>query len=475
MALRIRARRFRCPAPACTRQTFAERLAGTAALAARRTGRLGSLHACLGLALGGEAGARLAARIAINTSPDTLLRAVRASGNSGPALPTPRVLGVDDWAWRRGHRYGTTLVDLERNRVVDLLPDRQADTLATWLQAHPGVEVIARDHAGAYADGARQGAPEAVQVTDRWHLLRNLGDAVHALADRHGGAIRRAAQAVAEQGAAIAAAEPAAPTAPRPPTAAARASEASLSRRQARYEEAARLHGQGVSIRRIAALLGVERKTARGWLRRGGAPLWHKPRRGGALDLFVPQLERRWAEGCRNAAQLWREVAAAGYAGRPGMVRSWAAQRRGGQPAPQARHAGPVAPAWQPPSGRRVGRLLMADLDKLAADERQFVTRLLADAPKLADAVAIARRLHRVLRKDRDEALLNVLAAAKNTLLASFASSLGRDADAVQAALDLPWTTSPVEGQVNRIKTIKRSMYGRAGFDLLRARVLHAA
>ena len=471
VALCIQARRFRCAVPACPRRTFAERLAGVAAPAARRTERLGSLHGCLGLALGGEAGARLASRLAISTSPDTLLRAVRASGRNGSAPPIARVLGVDDWAWRRGHRYGTALVDLERNTVVGLLPDRQAETLATWLRQHPGVEVIARDRAGAYADGARQGAPDAVQVTDRWHLLRNLGDAVHALADRHGRAVHRAAQAVADEDAATSAAEPVPPAAPHPPNAAKRASEASLSRRQARYEEAARLHGQGASISRIAALLGAERKTVRGWLRRGAAPSWRKPRRGSALDPHVPLLERRWSEGCHNAARLWREAAAAGYAGRPGSVRAWATRRRGEQAASGA----PQPSSAAPPSGRRVGRLLMADTDKLANDDHRFVARLLADAPKLADAVAVAKRLHRVLRKESDEPLQNVLTAAADTLLAGFAASLGRDQTAVQAALDLPWTTSPVEGQVNRIKTIKRSMYGRAGFDLLRARVLQAA
>ncbi len=370
---------------------------------------------------------------------------------------------------RDGHRYGTALVDLERNTVVDLLPDRQFETLATWLRLHPGVEVIARDRAGTYADGARQGAPEAVQVADRWHLLRNLGDAVHALADRHGSAVRRVAQAVAEEHAATTAAEPAPPAMPRQPNAAERASQASLSRRHARYEGAARLHDQGVSIRRIAALLGAERKTVRGWLCRGGAPTWRKPKRGNALDPHVPLLERRWSEGCRNAAQLWREIAAAGYAGRPGRVRAWATQRRDGRPAAQSQDAASAAPIPQPPSGRRVGRLLMADMDRLADDERRFIAR------QLADAVAVAKRLHRVLRKEGDEPLQDVLTAAADTLLAGFAASLGRDRNAVQAALDLPWTTSPVEGQVNRIKTIKRFMHGRAGFDLLRARVLNAA
>lgn len=471
--LRVQARRFRCLTPFCQRQTFAERLTDVAAVAARRTERLGGLQRHLGLALGGEAGARLAERLAMHTSPDTLLRLVRNAGAAADPPPTPRVLAVDDWAWRRGHRYGTVLVDLERNQVVDLLPDRQAETLAAWLRAHRGVEVIARDRAGAYADGARQGAPEAVQVADRWHLLRNLGAAVHALADRHGTIMRRVVRQVTEELAVVAAA-----AAPRPapsirePSAAARASQASFARRQARYEEAARLREAGASISRIAALLGAERKTVRRWLRLGHAPLWRKPRRGSLLDAHAAYLDRRWAEGCRNAAQLWRELVGRGFAGRPATVRAWAGRRRSGEPDIARGNHGMT---WQLPSASQVARLLTADTDALSAPERAFVERLLAEAPKLAEAIAVAKRLNRLLRRESEESLDQLLADAAGTLLAEFAANLRRDLAAVQAALDTPWTTSPAEGQINRIKTVKRSMYGRAGFQLLRARVLDAA
>jgi transposase len=478
VTLRVTVRRFRCPTPLCPRRTFAERLAGIAQPLARRTCRLGDQQRQVSLALGGQAGARLAEKLAMPTSPDTLLRLVRQGDRATPSPPPPppppppRVLAVDDWAWRRGHRYGTVLVDLERNRVVDLLPDRQAETFATWLRQHPGVAVIARDRAGAYADGARQGAPDAVQVADRWHLLRNLGDAVQALADRHGGALRRAALLAADtQAAPIAAHAVPPPDTPvaRPPTQAQRTSQAAFARRQARYEEAARLQADGVSLSRIAALLGAERKTVRGWLRRGHAALWSKPKRGGQLAAHAAFLDRRWAEGCRNAAQLWRELVALGFNGRPGTVRRWAGQRRATEPHPA------TAPVWQLPPRRRIAHLLMADAATLGEAERTFATRLLDAEPDLAAALAVAKRLHRVLRRDASETLTDVLAAAEGTSLAHFAAQLQRDAEAIQAALELPWTTSPAEGQINRIKMLKRTMYGRAGFDLLRARVIHAA
>ena len=472
--LRVQARRFRCLAPDCPRRTFAERLAGTTP-AARRTVRLDDLQRHLGLAAGGEVGSRLAARLAMPVSADTLLRMARRTGAVPPPRPAVRVLAVDEWAWRRGRRYGTVLVDLERNRVVDLLPDRSAESLAAWLKANPGIAVVARDRAGVYADGVRRGAPDAVEVTDRWHLLRNLGDAVHAAAERHHAAARRVAREVMTRPP-VAATRPAAAGDDRPSSAATRRSAAAQARRRARFEEAARLHAAGATLSAIARQLGADRKTLRRWLRAGAVPSWRQPRRGSVLDPYRDHLERRWAEGCRNAARLWRELAALGFPGRDALVRAWAAERRraepnGGQAALRTADGRP----WRPPSGRRVTRLLMADPRTLPAPDRAFVARLLEEVPALAATAAAAKRLAGVLRKTSDEGLADVLAAAEATHLSDFVAELRKDIAAVEAALGLPWTTSPAEGQIGRLKMIKRTMYGRAGFELLRARVLHAA
>jgi transposase len=472
VVIRVHARRFRCLDQACARRTFVEPLSGATVRRAWRTCRLSDLQRHVGLAAGGEAGARLAQRLAMPVSPDTLLRLVTRSPM--PVTPAPKVLAVDEWAWRKGHHYGTIVVDLERNRVVDLLPDRQAGTLAAWLRANPGVKVIARDRAGAFADGADQGAPEALQVTDRWHLLRNLGDALRHVVERHHTTLRRISREIATE---LAAQRTVGEPVLRPetmPTALERRLAEARARRQALYDKAVHMRETGATLAAIAAALAMPPRTLARWFAIGHGPLRDRRPSGSILDPFQGYLERRYAEGCRNARQLWRELRTQGFQGRPTIVRTWIG-RWNKVGSGRACAGVPSCARWKPPSVHAVTRLLMSNRDDEPDGNQKLRARLLGQVPDLAVAVAAARRLARVLRRESSEPLTNVLAAMKETLLSRLATSLERDGVAVQAALDTSWTTSPAEGQINKLKTLKRTMYGRAGFPLLRARVLHAA
>jgi transposase len=294
---------------------------------------------------------------------------------------------------------------------------------------------------------------------------------MQAVVDRHHALLRRAAKHVVDS---LLAATGNAESPPPRPTAAEIRRHAAYGRRQARYEEAAQLRSRGLSLRRIAELLGTERKVIRRWLRLGHAPLWRKQPRPTELDAYREYLEQRWAEGCRNAAQLWRELRERGFRGRPTTVRAWAGRRRKSEP-PNARSRMVHAIAWELPSTRRTARLLTADPETLTAADQAFLTHLLEAAPEPAKAAAVAKRLSRLFRRESNERLTDILVAADKTLLAGVADSLRKDNSAVTAALNLPWTTSPVEGQINRLKMIKRTMFGRANLDLLRQRVLVAA
>jgi transposase len=275
--IHLEGRRFRCSNRRCPRQTFRERVPQLALPYRRRTHALTEVLEAIGFAVGGQPGARLARRCRMPVSRMTVLRLVRAT--PAPLVATPRVVGVDDWAFRRGRLYGTILVDLERHCPVDLLPDRTAATLAEWLQAHPGVEIAGRDRGGAYAEGIRQGAPNALQVADRWHLLHNLGEALEAflvrervwlrLPERPTSAppIAAAAEEVVDGRACSAATAPTlcSTTAPR--------SERVMrvqwvqrvhaGPRQERAARACALHAEGLGVRQIARELGLARNTVR--------------------------------------------------------------------------------------------------------------------------------------------------------------------------------------------------------------------
>ncbi len=233
------------------------------------------------------------------------------------------------------------------------------------------------------------------------------------------------------------------------------------------------LKGQGWSARRIARAVGVNRQTVQGWLRSGQLPTWRQQPRGSTVDRHAEHLERRWGEGCCNAAQLWREIQEQGFRGRLRTVQRWACARRGADPA--ASGAGRGAAAWPMPSKQRAAWLVVADPERSSAMEQRFVDALIARSPELAVLISLAREFSSMARRQQADRLDGWLDAAKRSALAGFAGGLVRDLAAVQAALSLPWSTGPVEGQISRLKTIKRTMCGRAGFDLLRRRILQAA
>lgn len=264
LCFRLGVRRFYCRVRDCVRQVFCERLDGFARSYARQTQRLAACLELMGQALGGNAGARLAQRLSLPASATLLLRRLRQF--TIPPVASPRVVGIDDWAYKRGQRYGTMIVDLERHKVIDLLPDRTTNTVAAWLKNQPSVEVVSRDRAGAYAEAARQGAPQAQQVADRWHLRQNLTEAVQGVVERHYSRLRQIAQQTAEEK--VNHREQTEPTTVTivPPSAAEQLRQARQARRQARYTEVLRLQERGDSIHFIAEQLRMHRRLVRQYI-----------------------------------------------------------------------------------------------------------------------------------------------------------------------------------------------------------------
>jgi transposase len=472
----FRARRFFCDNPACERRTFTEQLPELLARYARRTHRLAAALQTLAFALGGEPGARAARHLEMPASPDTLLRLIRKAPEI--TCPSPRVLGVDDWAFRKGQTYGTILIDVESGGPVDLLPDRSQETFTRWLQAHPGIEIITRDRASAYALAAADGAPQALQVADRFHLLVNLRKTVERFLDRHQADLRKVRRS---------------PVAPPPevkagnqansePSALALAAEvrqAQEQRRLERFQAVRALKQQGLSRAAIARQLGMSVNTARRYMQADEFPV-RAPNRISTAERFSQFLRDRWQQGCHSPTRLWRDSQHAGFRGSLSSIRRWLARahfdRRLPIPPETARRESP--PPDSPPlsSQQAAWVLLKADSD-LKDWEKEWRTQLQSQCAAVGSAYELAQHFLKMVRKQIPadlETWINQATACGLIDFRNFALNLKRDFAAVQAALTLPWSNGPTEGHVHRLKAIKRQMYGRAKFDLLRKRVLRA-
>ena len=467
----LRVRRFFCPSPSCSRRTFAERLPTIAPFRAQRTERLTHTLRTLGLALGGQHGARIAAQLRMPFSPDTLLRIIRAIPN--PDCVPPRVIGIDDFAFRKGQVYGTLIVNLEHARPIDMLPDRSAESVATWLRGHPEIEVIARDRAANYIRGATDGAPQAVQVADRFHLLGNAREVIERYVQRTTPTLRRLLIADPQSHVPVSAKLDQAsyppryaPTAPRQ-----QLHEARVQLREQRYQYVKARAAQGVSHQQIASESGLSTRTIRRWLRTTALLPDQRGYRGGSkIDRYVAYLHTRLAEGCTNQTRLWQEICEQGFSGTLSLVSKWVRTQRQAPTPPQA-IAYPQLPAPKP-----LAWLIFQTKERRTSAE-QHLWELLqnhSDLRQVHDLIHEFARMVRQREPDGFDSWLNVCRNSAIPELKNFADGLVRDYAAAKAALMLPWSTGPVEGHINRLKLIKRSGYGRMQKDLLRQRVLHA-
>lgn len=395
------------------------------------------------------------------------------------------MLGVDDWALRKGGTYGTILVDLEKHRVVDLLENRTGDTLARWLEAHPGIEIITRDRSTEYARGASEGAPGAKQVADRWHLLLNLQQMLERWFQTWRGALRRLPLSPEMQQKAQNLQLNRGPLS-QTLGAAKAASQATREQRLEQYNKVQDLYAQGIKLLTISKTLEMSRGTVRAYAYADTFPEWSRPPRlPRMLDPYLSYLQKRHAEGCENASQLWREIQAQGFAGKRCQVLKWMNQRRRvlSPHTPYKNSARPTKEvvvdtptSLRLPSTKRLAWLLPQRLTDLSAEDALVLAYILQDkrAVLVREQAISFRAMVREQKHENLDAWLDEARASGITTLQTFAEGLKHDGEAVRAALETPYSNGQTEGQVNRLKTLKRQMYGRANFDLLRQRVLLA-
>jgi transposase len=399
----------------------------------------------------------------------TILRRIMAR----PAAPVERViqLGIDDFSFRRGRTFGTILVDMQSHQVIDLLPDRKAQTASAWMSTHSEIELVSRDRGGDYASAAKASAPQAVQCADRFHVLKNLGEALEELLARHLAAHRRSQ---ADKSSATPLSDVPSKQPPKLSPKEARQKQAKREERLAQYEQVVALRKLGFSQTAIADQIGIGHATVSRWLSSGTFPEQQpRPRKIG-LDPHLPFLRERWESGCHNIAQLYRELVARGYTQ---SYRSVYEQlvRLLPEGKKNASHERDLSPT--PLSSRQATFLFLRRSEELETDEQETLIALRQLHPEVDLAYDLVQQFAQMLRTRTGEQLdawLEQARASQIRELQSFVLGVERDKAAVVAGLTLPQNNGLVEGKVNKLKLIKRMMFGRAEFPLLRQRVLRA-
>jgi len=465
VVLHLDIHRFFCIQEECERVTFAEPISDLAIRYARRTNQLQAALREIAFEAGGEGGSRMAKKLHYgDISPDTLLRIIRHTPQD--EFSTPRCLGVDDWAMKKGRKYGTILVDLEKHTVVDLLPDRTSDVLADWLKAHPGVEIITRDRAGSYSEGATKGAPNAIQIADRFHLLVNLTNTLKEVVQQNPKILKLPQPSPA-------------PSEPekieREPVVEqeiGQAVNASLQQKQELYRQIQDFHRQGVKYCDIATNLGICINTAMKYANLPEPPA-KQIRSNRKTSGFEQYIKERWDEGFRSPKQLFLELNNLGYMGSYQTLARYIAELRG--PTCNHRHSH-VAPKAPSPvlAVSKAAFLLSKPADELDADETKLVQHFCLTSNQVKNAYDLAQYFQKMVRERLSNEFDAWLSLAEKSIapkIRNFAIGLKRDYKAVKMGLSHPLSNGQTEGQVNRLKLIKRKMYGRANLDLLKQRV----
>jgi transposase len=428
-------RRLYCENQECVKATFVEQVEGLTVRYQRRTPALQRLLGAVAAALAGKAGARLLLSLHQVASWATLLHLLMAL--TPPRLPVPKVLGVDDFALQRGHHYATILVDALTHARVDVLPDRTAGTLAAWLRAHPGVEIVCRDGSASYAQAVTEALPGAVQVSDRWHLWHGLGVAVERTVTAHAACWR------------------AAPT----ETAAGSRNERTLARHAAVHE----LLEGGVGLCETARRLGLGLNTVKRYARVTDPDQLIRPPqyRRCLVDAFRDHLRERRAAGPVATTTLLAEIRAMGYTGSTNLLVRYLKAGRA---------EGPLAD----PSVRHLTGWIMTESGRLSDEHRALRDKLTAACPEMTALAGHVAAFARLITEPGGDLQNWIEAVTADDLpaLRSFIHGLEKDRQAVDAGLDLPYSNGPTEGVNNKIKLLKRQTYGRAGFALLRQRIL---
>ena len=468
--IKLMARKYFCENYSCPRKVFTERFANEICPHGRRLIRSNHLLCKMALELGGNKGATISQLVGLPISSSTILRILRKLDIPEKTM-TSGIIGVDDWAFKKGNAYGTIIVDLKNNEVIDLLPDRSPDTLIKWLQSHPEVQIVSRDRYGPYASAIKQGAPQAVQVADRFHLLLNLGEATKRMFQSEGKILKEAFNLYNN-----------------PPTSElmdknrqhkkeslpeiTEYSQANINpKRQHKFDNVKQLHEKGYSLKAIARTVKSHRHTVKKYINLEKLPkkqsrlstnfdafqafLLHAGNTEKTYKVLHQMISSKgftggYSQFCNNMNDLYKRHKVTSKSSPVKLV--------------------PIK-TW---SAIKLSLMVYKDKNELKNEDRQFLELLYHKSPQIRQTGELVRSFKILFQSKEDGSLKNWIEEAINSGsgIKNFAKNLIKDFDAVNNAVITPYSNGQVEGQINKLKNIKRAMYGKASFQLLRKMVL---